>query len=61
MWPAVFMLHFSHVGNVSHARYIVSHNHAISTGPHNNAWKMYVLPLLGAIVFISFCCHEVID
>ena len=37
---AVFTLHYGRVEKVSRARYIV--NHAISTGPHNDAQKMYI-------------------
>ncbi len=42
MWTAVFRLHSGHVENT---RYMSVTNHTISTGLHNDARKMYVLPL----------------
>ena len=38
VWTAVFTLHSGHVEDVSHARYIVSHQ-------SRNLGRMYILPL----------------
>ena len=46
---AVFMLHPSHVENV-HVPDLEVTNHPISTGPHKGARKMYVPPLIHALI-----------